>query len=130
MFLKHPERYQSLGAKVPKGLLLVGPPGTEKTLLARAVAGEAKVPFFSINWSEFVEMFVGVGAARVRDLFQQSKHSISCWLAWTVLKPISVSLSSRPPTGPTFWIAHCCARGASTVRWSWMPQTSKDAMPF
>jgi cell division protease FtsH len=78
MFLKHPERYRSLGAKVPKGVLLVGPPGTGKTLLARAVAGEAKVPFFSINGSEFVEMFVGVGAARVRDLFQQAKAHAPC----------------------------------------------------
>jgi cell division protease FtsH len=77
-FLKHPERYQSLGAKIPKGVLLVGPPGTGKTLLARAVAGEAKVPFFSISGSEFVEMFVGVGAARVRDLFQQAKGHAPC----------------------------------------------------
>jgi cell division protease FtsH len=78
MFLKYPERYQSLGAKVPKGVLLVGPPGTGKTLLARAVAGEAKVPFFSISGSEFVEMFVGVGAARVRDLFEQAKTHAPC----------------------------------------------------
>jgi cell division protease FtsH len=78
MFLKHPERYQSLGATIPKGVLLVGPPGTGKTLLARAVAGEAKVPFFSINGSEFVEMFVGIGAARVRDLFQQAKAHAPC----------------------------------------------------
>ena len=78
MFLKHPERYQSLGAKIPKGILLVGPPGTGKTLLARAVAGEAKVPFFSISGSEFVEMFVGVGAARVRDLFEQAKTHAPC----------------------------------------------------
>jgi cell division protease FtsH len=77
-FLQHPERYQSLGAKIPKGVLLVGPPGTGKTLLARAVAGEAKVPFFSISGSEFVEMFVGVGAARVRDLFQQAKGHAPC----------------------------------------------------
>ncbi|HUB58890.1 MAG TPA: ATP-dependent zinc metalloprotease FtsH [Candidatus Micrarchaeia archaeon] len=77
-FLKHPERYRNLGAKIPKGVLLVGPPGTGKTLLARAVAGEAKVPFFSINGSEFVEMFVGVGAARVRDLFQQAKSHAPC----------------------------------------------------
>ena len=77
-FLKHPERYQSLGANIPKGILLVGPPGTGKTLLARAVAGEAKVPFFSISGSEFVEMFVGVGAARVRDLFQQAKGHAPC----------------------------------------------------
>jgi cell division protease FtsH len=77
-FLKYPERYRSLGAKIPKGVLLVGPPGTGKTLLARAVAGEAKVPFFSISGSEFVEMFVGVGAARVRDLFQQAKAHAPC----------------------------------------------------
>ena len=77
-FLKHPAKYQALGAKIPKGVLLVGPPGTGKTLLARAVAGEAKVPFFSISGSEFVEMFVGVGAARVRDLFQQAKKSAPC----------------------------------------------------
>jgi cell division protease FtsH len=78
MFLKRPERYQSLGAKIPKGVLLIGPPGTGKTLLARAVAGEAKVPFFTISGSEFVEMFVGVGAARVRDLFQQAKAHAPC----------------------------------------------------
>src|SRR3982751_5893328 len=72
-FLKDPKRYGRLGARVPKGVLLVGPPGTGKTLLARAVAGEAGVPFFSISGSEFVEMFVGVGAARVRDLFEQAK---------------------------------------------------------
>jgi len=77
-FLQHPERYRALGAKIPKGVLLVGPPGTGKTLLARAVAGEAKVPFFSISGSEFVEMFVGVGAARVRDLFQQAKLHAPC----------------------------------------------------
>jgi cell division protease FtsH len=77
-FLMHPERYRSLGAKIPKGVLLVGPPGTGKTLLARAVAGEAKVPFFSISGSEFVEMFVGVGAARVRDLFHQAKDHAPC----------------------------------------------------
>ncbi|MCC6250547.1 MAG: ATP-dependent zinc metalloprotease FtsH [Rubrivivax sp.] len=72
-FLKHPQEYGRLGAHIPKGVLLVGPPGTGKTLLAKAVAGEAKVPFFSISGSEFVEMFVGVGAARVRDLFEQAR---------------------------------------------------------
>jgi len=77
-FLKNPDRYEKLGAKIPKGVLLVGPPGTGKTLLARAVAGEAKVPFFSISGSDFVEMFVGVGAARVRDLFQQAKKQSPC----------------------------------------------------
>ncbi|MBV8814615.1 MAG: ATP-dependent zinc metalloprotease FtsH [Verrucomicrobia bacterium] len=77
-FLKSPKQYEELGARIPKGVLLVGPPGTGKTLLARAVAGEAKVPFFSISGSDFVEMFVGVGAARVRDLFQQAKSHAPC----------------------------------------------------
>ncbi len=77
-FLKYPERFLSLGARIPKGVLLVGPPGTGKTLLARAVAGEAGVPFFHISGSEFVEMFVGVGAARVRDLFDQAKRNAPC----------------------------------------------------
>jgi cell division protease FtsH len=77
-FLKHPQRYNKLGAKIPKGVLLFGPPGTGKTLLARAVAGEAGVPFFSISGSDFVEMFVGVGASRVRDLFEQAKKSAPC----------------------------------------------------
>jgi len=72
-FLKNPQDYGRLGARIPKGVLLVGPPGTGKTLLAKAVAGEAGVPFFSISGSEFVEMFVGVGAARVRDLFEQAR---------------------------------------------------------
>jgi len=72
-FLKHPDKYINLGAKIPKGVLLVGPPGTGKTLLAKAVAGEASVPFFSVSGSSFIEMFVGVGAARVRDLFEQAK---------------------------------------------------------
>src|SRR5581483_3705527 len=77
-FLRTPERFSRLGGRVPKGVLLVGPPGTGKTLLARAVAGEAAVPFFSISGSEFVEMFVGVGAARVRDLFQQAQAKAPC----------------------------------------------------
>ncbi|HTV74951.1 MAG TPA: ATP-dependent zinc metalloprotease FtsH [Candidatus Acidoferrales bacterium] len=74
-FLRHPEKYHALGARIPRGILLIGPPGTGKTLLARAVAGEAKVPFFSLNASEFVEMFVGVGASRVRDLFRKAKEA-------------------------------------------------------
>ena len=74
-FLKNPEKFQRLGARVPKGILLMGPPGTGKTLLARAVAGEAGVPFFSINGSEFIQMFVGVGAGRVRDLFNTAKEN-------------------------------------------------------
>ena len=87
-FLKDQDKYGKLGAHVPKGVLLTGPPGTGKTLLARAVAGEAGVPFFSISGSEFVEMFVGVGAARVRDLFEQARKSAPCiislmnWMPW------------------------------------------------
>ncbi|NLT52931.1 MAG: AAA family ATPase, partial [Ignavibacteria bacterium] len=77
-FLKNPKKYTTLGGKIPKGALLVGPPGTGKTLLAKAVAGEAKVPFFSLSGSDFVEMFVGVGASRVRDLFKQAKEKAPC----------------------------------------------------
>ncbi|SEJ72408.1 ATP-dependent metalloprotease FtsH, partial [Deinococcus reticulitermitis] len=77
-FLRQPEKYHLLGARIPHGVLLVGPPGSGKTLLAKAVAGEAKVPYFSISGSDFVEMFVGVGAARVRDLFEQARRSAPC----------------------------------------------------
>jgi cell division protease FtsH len=77
-FLKTPEKFTRIGGRIPKGVLLVGPPGTGKTLLAKAIAGEAGVPFFSISGSEFVEMFVGVGAARVRDLFEQAKGKAPC----------------------------------------------------
>ncbi|MBN1107929.1 MAG: AAA family ATPase, partial [Bacteroidales bacterium] len=77
-FLKNPKKYTQLGGKIPKGALLIGPPGTGKTLLAKAVAGEANVPFFSISGSDFVEMFVGVGASRVRDLFKQAKEKAPC----------------------------------------------------
>ena len=79
-FLKNPKKYQEIGARIPKGVLLVGPPGTGKTLLAKAVAGEAKVPFFSISGSDFVEMFVGVGASRVRDMFKTAKQNSPCIL--------------------------------------------------
>ncbi|HEY4229829.1 MAG TPA: ATP-dependent metallopeptidase FtsH/Yme1/Tma family protein, partial [Thermoanaerobaculia bacterium] len=77
-FLKDPQKFQKLGGKIPKGVLLIGSPGTGKTLLARAVAGEANVPFFTISGSDFVEMFVGVGASRVRDLFEQGKKNAPC----------------------------------------------------
>ena len=77
-YLKNPTKFTKLGAKIPKGALLIGPPGTGKTLLAKAVAGEAGVPFFSLSGSDFVEMFVGVGAARVRDLFKQAKEKAPC----------------------------------------------------
>ena len=84
-FLKNPDKYTELGGKIPKGALLVGPPGTGKTLLAKAVAGEADVPFFSMSGSDFVEMFVGVGASRVRDLFRQAKEKAPC-----IMVPIAV----------------------------------------
>src|SRR5436190_809131 len=77
-FLKEPQKFTKLGGKIPKGVLLMGPPGTGKTLLARAIAGEANAPFFSISGSDFVEMFVGVGASRVRDLFEQGKKNAPC----------------------------------------------------
>ena len=77
-FLKDPQKFQRLGGKIPKGALLIGPPGTGKTLLARAIAGEAGVPFFTISGSDFVEMFVGVGASRVRDMFEQAKKNAPC----------------------------------------------------
>ena len=77
-FLRDPQKFQKLGGKIPKGVLLVGSPGTGKTLLARAIAGEAQVPFYTISGSDFVEMFVGVGASRVRDLFEQGKKHAPC----------------------------------------------------
>jgi cell division protease FtsH len=93
-FLKHPKKYQQLGGRIPKGVLLVGPPGTGKTLLARAVSGEAGVPFFSISGSEFIEMFVGVGAARVRDLFDQAKLKAPCIIFIDELDAIGKSRAS------------------------------------
>ncbi len=95
-FLKEPERYRQLGAQIPKGVLLVGLPGTGKTLLARAIAGEASVPFFSISGSEFVEMFVGVGAARVRDLFEQAKTKAPCIVFIDELDAVGKSRSAGP----------------------------------
>jgi cell division protease FtsH len=93
-FLKHPQKYTSLGGRIPKGVLLVGPPGTGKTLLAKAVAGEANVPFFSISGSEFMEIFVGVGAARVRDLFEQAKQRAPCIIFVDELDAIGKSRTS------------------------------------
>lgn len=93
-FLKHPKKYQALGGHIPKGVLLVGPPGSGKTLLAKAVAGEAEVSFFSISGSEFVEMFVGVGAARVRDLFEQAKSMAPCIIFVDELDAIGKSRSA------------------------------------
>jgi cell division protease FtsH len=95
-FLREPERYRQLGGQIPKGVLLVGPPGSGKTLLARAIAGEAAVPFFSISGSEFVEMFVGVGAARVRDLFEQAKTKAPCIIFIDELDAVGKSRSAAP----------------------------------
>jgi cell division protease FtsH len=98
-FLRNPEEYGRLGARAPKGVLLVGPPGTGKTLLARAVAGEAGVPFFSISGSEFVEMFVGVGAARVRDLFEQARKSAPCIIFVDELDALGRARNTGPHPG-------------------------------
>ncbi|MCX6235765.1 MAG: ATP-dependent zinc metalloprotease FtsH [Bacteroidetes bacterium] len=98
-FLKNPSRYTELGGKIPKGALLVGPPGTGKTLLAKAVAGEAKVPFFSISGSDFVEMFVGVGASRVRDLFKQAKEKAPCIIFIDEIDAIGRARGKNPITG-------------------------------
>jgi len=98
-FLKDPKGYGRLGARMPKGILLVGPPGTGKTLLARAVAGEAEVPFFSISGSEFVEMFVGVGAARVRDLFEQARKKAPCIIFIDELDALGRARNSHPALG-------------------------------
>ena len=96
-FLKRPERFTAVGAKIPKGVLLVGPPGTGKTLLAKAIAGEAGVPFFSISGSEFVEMFVGVGASRVRDLFKKvAPLLLASFLAQPHFEPFTRFLPSTP----------------------------------
>ena len=98
-FLKYPERYIELGAKIPKGVLLVGPPGTGKTLLAKAVAGEASVPFFSVSGSSFIEMFVGVGASRVRDLFEQAKKEAPSIIFIDEIDAIGKSRASGGPMG-------------------------------
>jgi len=98
-FLKNPKKYTDLGGKIPKGALLIGPPGTGKTLLAKAVAGEAKVPFFSISGSDFVEMFVGVGASRVRDLFKQAKEKAPCIIFIDEIDAIGRARGKNPMTG-------------------------------
>ncbi len=98
-FLENPEKYKEIGANIPKGVLLVGPPGTGKTLLAKAVAGESKVPFFSISGSEFVEMFVGMGAARVRDLFKQAQEKAPCIVFIDEIDAIGKSRNSGPMGG-------------------------------
>ena len=97
-FLRDPTKFQKLGGKIPRGVLMVGPPGTGKTLLARAVAGEAKVPFFTISGSDFVEMFVGVGASRVRDMFDQAKRQSPCIC---LIKKKNIPRSNKIGNAPT-----------------------------
>ena len=145
-FLINPQRYHDLGARIPRGVLLVGPPGTGKTLMARAVAGEANVPFFSINASEFVQMFVGVGAGRVRDLFEQAKEAAPSIIFIDELtegaaggrhrqhqrrtrtdQPVAEEMDGfgarqdvvMAPTGPTCSTLPSSVRAASIARWSW-----------
>src|SRR5205807_4197811 len=96
-FLQTPEKYQALGGRIPKGVLLVGPPGTGKTLLAKAVAGEAGVPFFSLSGSDFVEMFVGVGASRVRSLFAQANAKAPCLIFIDELDALGKARGSGGP---------------------------------
>ena len=98
-FLKNPKKYTELGGKIPKGALLVGPPGTGKTLLAKAVAGEAGVPFFSMSGSDFVEMFVGVGASRVRDVFHQAKEKSPCIIFIDEIDAVGRARSKNPSMG-------------------------------
>lgn len=98
-FLKNPQKYTELGGKIPKGALLVGPPGTGKTLLAKAVAGEADVPFFSMSGSDFVEMFVGVGASRVRDLFHQAKEKAPCIIFIDEIDAVGRARGKNPAFG-------------------------------
>ncbi len=95
-YLREPSRFQKLGGKIPKGVLMVGPPGTGKTLLAKAIAGEAKVPFFTISGSDFVEMFVGVGASRVRDMFEQAKKAAPCIIFIDEIDAVGRQRGARP----------------------------------
>ena len=113
-FLKDPSRYKALGARIPRGVLLYGPPGTGKTLLARAIAGEAGVPFYSMAGSDFVEMFVGLGASRVRDLFDEAKKNAP---AIIFIDEIDAVGRKRGGSGMMCLIRHCFVRAVSTVRW-------------
>jgi hypothetical protein len=156
-FLKNPGRFTRIGGRIPRGVLLVGPPGCGKTLLAKAIAGEAEVPFFSISGSDFVEMFVGVGASRVRDLFKQARENSPCiifldeidavaaaaawaaattsasrrstrsWSRWTASAPTRASSSSPRPTARTCWTRRSCAPAASTARSRSTSPTSRVA---
>jgi cell division protease FtsH len=122
-FLKNPKKYTVLGGKIPKGVLLVGPPGTGKTLLAKAVAGEAQVPFFTLSGSDFVEMFVGVGASRVRDLFKQAREKAPCII---FIDEIDAVGRSRGKTKS--WAVTMSAKAHSTsCSWKWTALVPKSA---
>ena len=151
-FLRDPKSFGRLGARIPKGVLPIGPPGTGKTLLARAVAGEAGVSFFSMSGSECVEMFVGVGAARVRDLFEQARRAAPCIIFIDELDALgrsrmpgafggystsclpssmasirrAASSCSQPPIGQRCSIPPCCAPGDSTAKCSSIGRTAPD----
>ena len=149
-FLKNPRKYAELGARIPKGVLLMGPPGTGKTLLARAVAGEAGCPFFSISGSDFVEMFVGVGASRVRDLFDQAKKNAPSIIFIDEIDAVGrhrgtgiggghderalperiTSSLSPPPTAVTSSTRRCCVRADSTARSWWAIRMSRAESRF
>ena len=130
-FLRKPEKYLKVGARIPKGVILVGPPGTGKTLLARAVAGEAGVPFFSISGSDFVEMFVGVGASRVRDLFGEAKKNKPCIIFIDEIDAVARRRGTGMGGGHDerwiFWIRPFCARDVLTARWRWAVRILRDA---
>ena len=121
-FLKNPEKYSSLGGKIPRGVLLMGPPGTGKTLLARAVAGEAGVPFFSASASEFVEMIVGVGASRVRDLFAQAKARSRRSSSSTSSTPSGARAAAAPASAATTSASRRSTR--SSPRWTASARTA------
>ena len=117
-FLREPQKFIQIGARIPKGVLLVGPPGTGKTLMAKAVSGEAGVPFFSISGSEFVEMFVGVGASRVRDLFEQAKRHLPLLFLWMKSMQLDVSAVQA-------WVAATMSanKPSTSSLWKWMVLT-------
>jgi cell division protease FtsH len=148
-FLRDPQKFQRLGGRIPRGVLLVGPPGTGKTLTAKAVAGEANVPFFTISGSDFVEMFVGVGASRVRDMFEQAKKNAPCIIfideidavgrhrgaglgggndeREQTLNQLLVEMDGFEPNEGIIWTPRCCVPAVSTARSSCRTRTSTAA---
>jgi cell division protease FtsH len=121
-FLKDPKKFQKLGGRIPKGVLLMGPPGTGKTLLAKAIAGEADVPFFSISGSDFVEMFVGVGASRVRDMFEQGKKNAPCIIFIDEIDAVGRSRFTASAAGTT-----SASRRSTRCWWRWTASRRRRA---